>query len=75
MLLGAELVVRGSGWEDSERFSRHHQVRATPSGNGVLVTDVARDELVMYGSDADGVLDPEPKARVKFPSRSGPRPH
>jgi 6-phosphogluconolactonase len=73
MLLGAELVVRGSGWEDSERFSRHHQVRATPSGNGVLVTDVARDELVMYGSDADGVLDPEPKARVKFPPRSGPR--
>lgn len=73
MLLGAELVARGSGWEDSVRFSRHHQVRATPSGNGVLVTDVARDELVMYGSDADGVLDPEPKARVKFPSRSGPR--
>jgi 6-phosphogluconolactonase len=73
MLLGAEPVVRGSGAQESERFSRHHQVRATPSGNGVLVTDVARDELVMYGADADGVLDPEPKARVEFPARSGPR--
>jgi 6-phosphogluconolactonase len=73
MLLGAAAAVRGSGEEGSDRFSRHHQVRATPSGNGVLVTDVARDELVMYGSDADGVLNPEPRARVEFPSRSGPR--
>jgi 6-phosphogluconolactonase len=73
ILLGAETIVRGSGQEESERFSRHHQVRATPSGNGVLVTDVARDEVVMYESDADGVLSPEPKARVEFPARSGPR--
>jgi 6-phosphogluconolactonase len=71
--LSAEIVAHGSGDENSVRFSRHHQVRVTPSGHGVLVTDVARDQVVVYGSDADGVLSPEPEGRVGFPARSGPR--
>lgn len=52
---------------------RSHQVRATPNGNALLLTDVALDEVVTYGLTQAGEPSPEPIGRIQFPEGSAPR--
>jgi 6-phosphogluconolactonase len=53
--------------------SKHHQVRATPDGKALVVTDVGCDEVATYAVEADGRLSPQPIDRVAFPAGSAPR--
>lgn len=71
---GAAVRADLVGYADADGGERpyHHDVHVTPTGNAVLVTDNGGDELLVYRSDADGVLDPAP-ARVEMPEKSGPR--
>jgi 6-phosphogluconolactonase len=53
--------------------SKLHQVRVTPNGHWLLVTDVGYDEVTTYAVQASGMLSPQPITRVGFPSGSSPR--
>jgi len=53
--------------------SKLHQVRVTPNGDRLVVTDVGYDEVVTYALEPGGMVSPEPIARVKFPTGSAPR--
>lgn len=53
--------------------SQHHEVCVAPGGNGVLVTDIGRSELVVYPADERGTLAPVPTARISFPAGCAPR--
>jgi 6-phosphogluconolactonase len=52
------------------RSARHHEARVTPGGNGLLVTDIGREELVAFGVAPDGALSSSPTARINFPGSS-----
>jgi 6-phosphogluconolactonase len=53
--------------------AHHHDVRITPGGNGVLVTDVGADDLTVYAADESGALRTPAAGRIAFPAGSGPR--
>ena len=50
--------------------ARHHEARVTPRGNGLLVTDIGREELIAFGLDAGGTLSTSPTARISLPGTS-----
>jgi 6-phosphogluconolactonase len=58
---------------NDDEGSHPHQIRPTPSGNGVLVAYRGRNELVAYTADPDGRLSALPVATIEFPGSSGPR--
>jgi 6-phosphogluconolactonase len=72
-VIGVEPIGRGDSTASSGDPSRHHQVRVTPSGNALLLTDIGRDEVTAYAADRDGAIDPLPISRVGLPRKSGPR--
>jgi 6-phosphogluconolactonase (cycloisomerase 2 family) len=72
-VLEPQVVVRGDADPEAPNFSRHHQVRVTPTGNAVIVSDIGRDELTVYSCDRRGGVESTPLARIGFPPRSGPR--
>lgn len=63
---GARFDYTGSG-------SKFHQVRATPDGRGLVVTDVGRDEISSYALSPRGAVSRRPTARIRFPPGSAPR--
>lgn len=69
----ARAIVHGHSHPDSPDFSRHHQVRISPNGRAVLVTDVGRDVLTVFRCDDEGVLETSSAATIAFPAGSGPR--
>ena len=66
-----EAIVRAPQREPDR--AHHHDVRVTPSGNGILVTDVGGDDLTVYAADANGALNTAATVRIGFPPGSGPR--
>jgi 6-phosphogluconolactonase len=68
---GVEAVVRAAQREPDR--AHHHDVRVTPDGNGVLVTDVGADDLTVYAADERGQLRTPAIGRIAFPAGSGPR--
>lgn len=59
-------AYRGSG-------PKHHQVRVTPDGAAVIVTDVGSDAVVTYPAGGLGGALSQPLARVNFPPGAAPR--
>ncbi|MDI9979613.1 beta-propeller fold lactonase family protein [Rhodococcus sp. IEGM 1307] len=63
---GERFAYRGSG-------PKHHQVRVTPDGGGLVVTDVGSDAVVTYAVESlDGSIA-QPISQVSFPAGSAPR--
>jgi len=69
-VLGAAHVIPGSTLEPGSIL---HQVRVTPKGDNLVVTDFGLDEVVTYALEPSGMVSPEIIARVKFPTGSSPR--
>lgn len=72
-IAGCEVVVPGEPKNPDAFQLRHHQVRVAPSGSGIVVTDVGRNEITAYRADAEGRLDPVPAAHIRFPAGAAPR--
>jgi 6-phosphogluconolactonase len=65
-------LERRDGLDESTHPAKPHQVRVTPTGNGLLVAYAGLDDLTAYESD-DGLLSSGPLVRVEFPPGSAPR--
>jgi 6-phosphogluconolactonase len=71
MVLGVEVVDRPAS--DGVDRAYHHDIRVTPNGRAVVLTDVGGDEVIVYRADADGTVTPPIAGRIAFPEKSGPR--
>jgi 6-phosphogluconolactonase len=69
-VLRADAIAIG---EPSMQRVHHHEVRVTPRGNGLLVSDNGRDAIIAYRSGQDGTVSSREAARIGFPSGTGPR--
>jgi len=74
-LLDATSVVQLDGWgPDQARKPHPHSVTVSPDNRFAIVTDMGRDEVLVYRFDANkGTLTPNDPAFIKLPSGTNPR--
>lgn len=71
-ILGAEPFVEGNarGFFEREHF---HDVRITPRGHALMVTDIGADQLMRFDVGTDGAVAPGSARTIGFPKHCHPR--